>query len=229
VLGLDRVHGVRGRVLAGEQRARAKVLHRLVLIVRATANLNVLGRRRTTARERDDVVEFQEPCLIAPAFRTGEGAAATVARPHGAAHGGGDVTAALADIARRTRRPRLCELRSLEVRDQQRQRPIDNLRRIAVRHRMPQQVLRAPQLVVRFAADGELHLVPLGRERPGSPPRRSVMCVAGRQVLAAAVPRHRSWHPRDRLRKRTTPKMETSRGPRRWWARPHVRRAAAAF
>ena len=54
---------------------------------------------------------------------------------------------------------------SLQFGEQQRQRTVENRCNIAARYPAPQQVLRLAQLLMRFARDGELHLVPFRRER----------------------------------------------------------------
>ena len=57
------------------------------------------------------------------------------------------------------------QLRPLEVGEQKRQRAVEDRGRVTVRSRVPQQVLDLPQLVVRVAGHGELHLEAFGRER----------------------------------------------------------------
>ena len=67
--------------------------------------------------------------------------------------------------ARRTRPVGRRKLGALEIGQQERQRSIEDRRWIAVRNRVPQQILDLAQLVVRVAGHGELHLVAFGRER----------------------------------------------------------------
>jgi len=59
--------------------------------VRAAAQLHVLDGRRSTARERDHVVQIEKCAFGAPAFAAHERALRFVARPdrsfHGSRHG----------------------------------------------------------------------------------------------------------------------------------------------
>jgi hypothetical protein len=130
-----------------------------VLIVSAAPKLDVADRGDPTPRKRDDMMKLQEACLTAAALSPFERTAAAVARPDSAADGRRNMTAACGDRAGHlSRRFRLRQLRSLELLEQQRQRAIDNRRGIAVGNRVPQQILRTPELVVGLAADGELQL-----------------------------------------------------------------------
>jgi hypothetical protein len=175
VLGPDRVDHVRRRRFADEQRAVAKLLQRFMLIVSTAPKLDVLGGPHSPACEWNDVVKLEECRFAASALAPFERTATAVARPDGAAHGRRDVTASGGERTRRLpRRLRLRQLRPLEMLEQQRQRAIDDRGGIAVRDRVTQQILRAPELVVRVAADGELHFVPLGAER-----RRNGNCGPG--------------------------------------------------
>ena len=54
---------------------------RLILVVRAAAELNVFGGRRTTLRIGGDVMEFEECRLAASAFASDERAASLIASP----------------------------------------------------------------------------------------------------------------------------------------------------
>ena len=56
-------------------------------------------------------------------------------------------------------------LRFGELLEQQRNRLVEDCRRVAVRDRVPQEILRPTKLVVRLAVHGELNPVAFGRER----------------------------------------------------------------
>ena len=69
--------------------------------------------------------------------------------------------------SRRSWRVRTChgrELPLLQVRQQQRQGPIEDHRGISIRNRVSKQILRATQLLVRIGRHGDLHLVLRGRD-----------------------------------------------------------------
>ena len=112
-----------------------------------------------------DVMELEEGALGAAAVRADESAPALVAPPHGAAHRG-------RNVSRSGRGGLGCAwmldragLGAFEIADKQRERAVDDRRQVAGRDRMTQQILGAAQLVVRLSGNGELNLVPLGRER----------------------------------------------------------------
>ena len=74
-----------------------------------------------------------------------------------------------ANRPRRVRRARsrgLGKALTFEPLDQEREGPIENLGRVARRHRVAQQRLGAPEPVVRLAGDGELNPVTRRRDRP---------------------------------------------------------------
>ena len=114
---------------------------------------------------RLDVVELEERALGTAAVRANEGATTLVATPHGAAHGGGNVS-------RSGRAWPSCAgmldgggLGAFEIADEQRERTVDNRRQVAAWDRVTQQILGAAQLVVGQARDGQLNPVAFGRER----------------------------------------------------------------
>src|SRR5438105_9859784 len=101
----------------------------------------------------------------APPVPAEEGALAAVAFPDESPHGGRDAAREGIRWPRRARAFGLGELRLLELLEQHGQRPLEDGGRIAVRDLRPEQVLDAPQLVVRLGARRKLHFVALGRER----------------------------------------------------------------
>lgn len=154
------------RCLTHQQRARVEVLDGVVLVVRTAAKLDVVFRRAASVRERNDVVEFQQSRFVAAPLAPCKGAASLVAPPDGSAHRCRNVTAPRTARCERARCTRRSDLRAFESFEQERQRAIEDRRGIAVRERVPEEILRAPQLVMRLPAHGELHFVALWRERP---------------------------------------------------------------
>jgi hypothetical protein len=120
---------------------------------------------------RVDVVELEQSAFAAASpLGTRERAARAVARPDRAAHLGRDMARDLWGRRRprrplRPRRPprpilrQLGELPLLQFRHQDRQRPVDDLGRIAIRDLVPQEFLRQTQLGMRRSARRELNLV----------------------------------------------------------------------
>jgi hypothetical protein len=157
------------RPLSKEHAASTGPLVSLVLIMRPAAQLNVVIRRRPAVRVRHHVVELEEASLAAATFSALERAAAAVPSPDSALHRRRNVTRLSDASTRGTRALRGSHFGPLQMLDEQCQRPIEDCCRIAVRHRMPQEILRAAQFVVCLAADGELHFVALGRERHDRP------------------------------------------------------------
>ena len=67
------------RLLSRQQGSKEQL--RLIAIVPAAAQLNILRRRGSSGREGDDVVELQEAAFGASTIRPDEGTLASVARP----------------------------------------------------------------------------------------------------------------------------------------------------
>jgi hypothetical protein len=116
--------------------------------VRLAPQLEVVGQRLTSDRVRHDVMKLQEPRLGASAVGADERALTTVARPDLTLHGGGDPTGPTPRLARGLRSRRPCELLPGEVVQEQRQRAIENRGDVAVRDRVPKDVLNLPQFFV---------------------------------------------------------------------------------
>lgn len=124
----------------------SKPLVSLILVVRSTPESQVINRCRAAISERDKVVELQEPALGAPARLADKGALTGIALPHLALDGGRHVTRI--PPARTRARIRLqitgphwmswaIGLREpllLEISERERQRAIEDDRRIAVRY-----------------------------------------------------------------------------------------------
>ena len=122
------------------------------------------------------------------------------------------------------------EFRPFQIRQKQRQCPIEDRGRVAARNRVPQEVLRPAQFLVRVARHRELNLVPIGRERAddGWTRRRRREHGVGRRrrVVLRQRPAQRG-RPR-RLRRR---KLANGGGHRRLRAerRNHVLHVALAL
>ena len=172
--GPSRLRVDRAARLAHEERQSiAKVLRRLVHVVRPATELQVLNNGLTAVGVRPHVMELQKSSLRTATVRPDERAPAAITVPHLPPDRRRNVAR---PRDRWTRSPRAFSrghLRPLEIREQHRQRPIEDRGRIAVRNRMPQQILRAAQLVVRLARNRELHLVALRREGPHNSGMRS--------------------------------------------------------
>ena len=124
------------------------------------------ARRVAAVRERAHVVELQERAgVAAPAGRRDERAAAEVAHEDGALHLRGHVARAVRRRGARVRLPRRGELPSRQLRDERAQRALDDGRLVAARVDVPQQVLRAAELLDRGAADRDLQAEPVRRGR----------------------------------------------------------------
>ncbi len=166
-LGPDRVHRrVRSPRLPHQQRQSSpEILLRLVQVVRSTPQFDVLDRRLTTDSMGFNVMELEEPALGTAPVRPHERAPAAVALPHLPPHGGRNVTRTRRDRSARTWMLGRRQLGSLEIRHEERQRPIEDGSRVASRDRVTQQVLSSAELVVRLTRDRELHLVALGSQR----------------------------------------------------------------
>ncbi|MBI2246507.1 MAG: hypothetical protein HYU65_00970, partial [Armatimonadetes bacterium] len=149
--------------------ARAEIELGLVPVVRAAAELDVVYRGRATHGIGRDMMELEEaPLSTAAAVAAREGAAPAVSEPHRSLDLGRDVSRAGDKAAASAGVVRGGKLLLGEVLEQRRQRSIEDRRRIPIRDLMAQEVLREPELLVRFGAHRELHLIALGRQRDDS-------------------------------------------------------------
>ena len=133
--------------------------------MRAATQLDVLYRRRSAHGIGLDVVELQERALTAASFGPDERAAATVTSPHGASHRGRDVARGPRAWFRRARTLSLGEALAFELVDQERDGAIEDFGGIPRGHRMTQQRLGTPELVMCLARDGQLNPIAFGGER----------------------------------------------------------------
>jgi hypothetical protein len=145
---------------------RPKEQPRLIRVVRAAAQLDVLNRRRPAHGMGLHVVKFQERALATTPFGPDERAASTITSSHGAPHRRRDVARAFGGALRgRSGTLSLGEALAFESIDQKRDGAIEDLGRIPRRHRVTQQRLGTPELVVCLARDGELNPIALRGER----------------------------------------------------------------
>lgn len=191
--GLARtVHAVAPHISVGARR-RAEDLLGLVLVVLGAAKLDPIDIGLAPNRERDDVMKLEQPGLPAPALRTDERATPTISFPHGAPDCRRNVSGTRSGRLRTMRALRRGKLRPFEPGDEGRQRAVEDCRGITVRDDMPQQILRAPELVVGLAADGHGDLESLRRERCDD---RRTNRRHGRREAAGClrrVTRRRNW------------------------------------
>ena len=166
VLGPDRVS------LPHEH--RAEVLLCFVGIVRAAAKLEIVGSAAATGRVGHDVMEFQEAALGAATVRTDKPALPAVPRPDIAPHRSGDMSRTGCCRSTRSRAVGATNPPLFQLSNQQRQSALDDGGRVAARYRVPEEILRAAQLVVGFAGNRDLEFVAFRRERAdnGRPGRR---------------------------------------------------------
>jgi hypothetical protein len=167
-IGLDLVESVRTESVQNRrfpQQQWSKMRFRLIGIVCTAAKLQVCARGFSTLGKRDDVMELEPAMLATPAPGPDEGASATVAFPHFPFDCGWHMARAGFRIRNLPRSISSRELLLLEFCQQQRQGTIKDDGWIPIRHRVTQQILHTPQLVVRLASDRELHFVALRRKR----------------------------------------------------------------
>jgi len=112
------------------------------------------------------VVELEMASRRASAGGPDERAAALVPRPDGAFHGGRNVARCRIRLPRCARSIGLRQRLPFQLRQQQRERAIEDDCRVAVRHRSREQILNAPEPVMRLASDRELELVTFRSQRP---------------------------------------------------------------
>jgi hypothetical protein len=119
--------------------------------VGAATELNVANCGFPSSCERHDVVEFQENSLGASASGADERATGIVAPPDFPSYRRWDVTGPRSRLSRRARSARRGELPSLQCGEQNIQSALEHSGGIPVWSHVPEQRLRAPQLLVRFA------------------------------------------------------------------------------
>jgi hypothetical protein len=136
-----------------------------VQVVGATSQLDIRNDGRPAHCVRLDVVKLKEPALRASTLRPDESATTTISLPDLSPHRRRNVTRARRRWTTGVPTLDCRHLGLLELRDQQCQRPIDNRSEIAVRDRVPQQILCPAELVVRLTGKGELQLESFGRKR----------------------------------------------------------------
>ena len=155
-LGPDRAAAVPRRVTQDERLAAEQI--RLVMIVRATAQLDVGLRRLTSGLERTPVMELDEP-----AFLTSPAAAGEAARPGRAStpHGAPPPECAVSPVAPRSPPADKSRRRSCGARDREQgiQRAVQDRSEVSRGQGMANRVLDAAQLVPRLCADRHLQLV----------------------------------------------------------------------
>ncbi len=127
---------------------------RLVGVVGATPQLEVVDNRRAAVREGDDMVVLEEPALGAATGRSDKGAATAVPVPDCALHRRRDVPALRRSLRRRPGPVHGPVLRPVQLCEEQRQRPIDNGTDVAFRYPVPKQILSFAELVIRITRLG---------------------------------------------------------------------------
>jgi hypothetical protein len=130
-----------------------------MIVVRSTSQRKILDRRRAAERKRNNVVELQAAGLGAASVRTNKPAPAFVTLPDFPPDRCGKMPRSGRGRRAGVPRPRPGALgrrdfRLLELIHEQREGPIENRRRIAIRIRVPQEILRAFELRVCARADG---------------------------------------------------------------------------
>jgi hypothetical protein len=164
-----------GALVAHEDAAKGQ--HGGMLVVRATAQAEVLDGGLAAARDGRDVIELQAPALRATlARRAHEGALIAVPRADGAPDGRRDVRRVGRLVARRpgarlrgTRARRRAELLLLELRDEHIERAVEQGREVTRRVLVAHEIASALQLVPRGSRDGQLHGETIRRERRHTP------------------------------------------------------------
>ena len=111
------------------------------------------------------MMELEEALLCtAAAIAAYEGAAPAVAEPDRAPDLCRDVSRAWKRAAAPSRSICGGELLLGKILEKRGQCPIEDRRQVSVRDLVAQEVLREPELLVRFSTRGELHLIALGRQ-----------------------------------------------------------------
>jgi hypothetical protein len=138
---------------------------RFVGVVRAAPQLNVCSRRGAAGRVRLRVMKLEEASLNASSAAPDERTAPLVTAPDLAPHRGGDVARRVARLSAAAWRRRLGVSTTLQVLEQHGQSAVKDRGQVTVWNRVPQQILRAAQPVVRLARDRELDLVAVRGQR----------------------------------------------------------------
>jgi hypothetical protein len=111
------------------------------------------------------MVVLEETALTASAFCSYKRALTAIALPDVALYRGRHIARAGGCAGVPARACRGGDLGSLELRDERRERSLNDCGRISIGNRVPKEILSASQVVVSFARDGDLNLEALGRER----------------------------------------------------------------
>ena len=135
------------------------------------------SRSSPDRRQRTAQCDTRGSCAPYRTLSPGVGAAPIVASPDLSLDGRGNVSRATDCLARGARRLHHCTSTTLQILEQQSQRAIEDLSRIARRDDMPPERLHAAELLVRLARDRELQLVALRRQ--GVSVGRDAILIAG--------------------------------------------------
>ena len=120
-----------------------------MLIVCPAAQRDRADRRRASPGIGHDVMELEPAAFCASARSSHEGALALVSRPDGPAYGGRNVSRTRGRHTAGAWPGHRRELLALELRQQERQRTVDDDREVAVGDRVTHEVLRVAQLLGR--------------------------------------------------------------------------------
>jgi hypothetical protein len=179
----------------GSQFPVAELARGFVRVVRATPELQILIRAGAARAERDDMVVFDETCFATATIPVHKRATTFVAGPDSPSHRGWN-------MARRrwthTRMPGPCRRRQLgpfHVLEQQRQGPIDNGRRVAVRNLMPQKGTQAFESGERLLVHGDPNEIAFRCEWRDEGPRRPRGSLLRGCQLSPATPLPRTRYP----------------------------------
>ena len=161
---------------------------RLVRVVRAASQLDVLDCRRSADAMGLHVVELQERAFTAASFGPDERATAAVTSPHGAPRRCRDVARGSRTWFRRARTLSLGEALALELLDRKRNGAVEDFGGVSRGHHVTQQRLGTTELVVCLARDGELNPIALRREAARLTPAQASMftSIDDRALLDAA-------------------------------------------
>src|SRR6185369_8567716 len=140
---------------------------RLVPVVRATAELDVVEGRLAARRIWNDVMEFEEPPFpTPPAIRGHETTPPLVASDHPPPDFRRDVPGVVRLPSAPAGAWRRRELLLLEVGDEQHECAVDDLRDVSAGNRMTQEIPSSPQSLACLRAGREADLVTIGPQRP---------------------------------------------------------------
>ena len=110
--------------------------------MRATSQLDILDACLTAHGVRDYMVELEKPGFGAASFSAGKRAPSVIALPHRASNRGWNAARMHRQGALLARTRSLSTARAFEVLQQQRDRAIDDFRRVPGRYRVPEKRLR---------------------------------------------------------------------------------------